>query len=105
MARLKNKLPKPGDVDYKAKTGEDEEVTPNGKEIALILEDDMTVSPHAYRWLKAVHGKYGRRKDFGGVTLYSNSVTAHNSRRGMSGTTQFEIQLQLRQFLTHSLEI
>ena len=63
-----------------------EEIVPTyGKEIALILEDDMTVSPHAYRWLKAVHEKYGRRKDFGGVTLYSNSVTAHNTKRGLNG--------------------
>ena len=63
-----------------------EEIVPTyGNEIALILEDDMTVSPHAYRWLKAVHGKYGRRKDFGGVTLYSNSVFAHNNHRTLIG--------------------
>jgi hypothetical protein len=31
----------------------------DSREIAVILEDDLTVSRHFYKWLKAVHKKYG----------------------------------------------
>ncbi|KAK2146977.1 hypothetical protein LSH36_576g03104 [Paralvinella palmiformis] len=47
---------------------------PGTRELALILEDDLTVSPYAYRWLKAVHRKYGSRKDVAGYTLQSEDV-------------------------------
>lgn len=41
------------------------------KEIVLILEDGMSVSKYCYRWIKAVHGRYGDEPDFAGSTLAS----------------------------------
>ena len=35
---------------------------PESKEIAVFLEDDVSVSPFFYRWLKNVHKKYDRAK-------------------------------------------
>lgn len=55
------------------------------REICLLLEDDMTVSSQAYRWLKAVHRKYAKRTDFAGVTLYGDRVKAHNSGALLKG--------------------
>ncbi|ESN96511.1 hypothetical protein HELRODRAFT_189271 [Helobdella robusta] len=53
------------------------------KEIALILEDDLSVSPHAYRYLKAVYRKYNGRADFAGVTLTSDEAKAHNTGKAL----------------------
>ena len=47
---------------------------PRGKELALILEDDISVSPYAWRWIKAMHGKFGGRGDILGYTLQSEGV-------------------------------
>ncbi|KAL4229783.1 hypothetical protein ACF0H5_010174 [Mactra antiquata] len=44
------------------------------REILVILEDDLTVSKHFYKWLKLVHQKYGQRSDVSGFTLQGNSV-------------------------------
>jgi len=43
-------------------------------ELGLILEDDISVSPYAYRWLRAVHRAYCHRTDFAGATLQSHSI-------------------------------
>src|SRR6218665_1475409 len=48
------------------------------KELAVIVEDDVSLSKYAYRWIKAVHGFYGERKDFGGSTLTSDEVRSHH---------------------------
>ena len=44
---------------------------PGSHEIGLIVEDDVDVSPMAYRWLKAVHREMASRTDFAGATLTS----------------------------------
>jgi len=49
-------------------------------EIGLILEDDISVSPYAYRWLRAVHYAYRHRSDFAGATLQSDHVRTLSSR-------------------------
>jgi len=49
-------------------------------ELGLILEDDLSVSPYAYRWLVAVHRAYRHRSDFVGATLQSQSLTLSISR-------------------------
>lgn len=46
----------------------------NTKEIGLIVEDDIDLSPYVYRWLKAVHGKYKTRDDVTGYTLQMENV-------------------------------
>ena len=43
-------------------------------ELVLILEDDLTVSPFAYRWLKAAHRFYSNRTDLAGFTLQSEGL-------------------------------
>ena len=43
-------------------------------EIGLILEDDVDVAPMAYRWLKAVHARYGNRTDLQGYTLQMQDI-------------------------------
>jgi len=44
-------------------------------ELGLILEDDISVSPYAYRWLLAVHRAYRARSDFVGTTLTSDQMS------------------------------
>jgi hypothetical protein len=39
------------------------------KEIALIVEDDIDISPYAYFWLRAVHKKFARMDTVAGYTL------------------------------------
>ncbi|KAJ8311400.1 hypothetical protein KUTeg_010755 [Tegillarca granosa] len=43
-------------------------------EIAVFLEDDLTVSPYFYKWLKAVHKMYDDNPYINGYSLYSLSV-------------------------------
>nr|XP_022312737.1 uncharacterized protein LOC111117800 [Crassostrea virginica] len=47
---------------------------PESSEIAVILEDDLTVSKHFYRWLKNVHKKYDGRTDVAGYALQGRSI-------------------------------
>lgn len=44
------------------------------KEIAMILEDDIAVSPHFYSYLKLVHSKYGSVKEINGFSLQGRIV-------------------------------
>jgi len=44
-------------------------------ELSLILEDDINVSPYAYRWLRAVHRAYSNRSDFAGASLTSDELS------------------------------
>lgn len=48
------------------------------KELALILEDNISVSKYIYRWIKAVHRFYGSRSDFAGTTLTSDQMNSHD---------------------------
>lgn len=43
---------------------------------ALILEDDLEVSKHFWRWLKSVHAKYGDRANIAGFTLQRAQLCA-----------------------------
>lgn len=47
---------------------------PGSKEIAVILEDDLTVSKHFYLWLINVHRKYDDRTDLAGYALQGRSM-------------------------------
>ncbi len=58
---------------------------PGSKELALILEDDLSVSPYAYRWVRAAHNKYGGRKDIAGYTLQSEGVNVATSGSPVKG--------------------
>jgi len=49
-------------------------------EVGLILEDDINVSPYAYRWLRAVHRAYRHRSDFAGATLQSDYMPTLSKR-------------------------
>jgi len=44
-------------------------------ELGLILEDDISVSAYAYRWILAVHRAYRHRCDFVGTTLNSDQMS------------------------------
>ena len=41
----------------------------NSSELGLILEDDIDISAWAYKWLKAVHQRFGHRQDIMGYAL------------------------------------
>lgn len=56
---------------------------PASKEIAVILEDDMTLSKYFYRYLKLVHLKYDNRTDINGYALQGKSKTHNLTRRGL----------------------
>jgi len=45
----------------------------------------MSVSPYAYRWLRAVHNAYGHRKDFAGATIQSGRVPVLSAPTSQSG--------------------
>jgi hypothetical protein len=47
---------------------------PGSKEIALFLEDDLSISPYTWRWLKAVHQQYKDDVSCAGYTLQSEGV-------------------------------
>lgn len=47
---------------------------PDSNEIAVILEDDLTVSRHFYQWLINVHRKYDDRTDLAGYALQGRSM-------------------------------
>lgn len=51
------------------------------QELALMLEEDIVVSPMAWRWLKAAEKTFGHRLDVAGYSLQSEGVlTARGSR-------------------------
>ena len=50
-------------------------------ELALLLEDDLMISQHTWRWLKAAHAHYGQRDDILGYTLQSEKVSTADSKR------------------------
>jgi hypothetical protein len=45
---------------------------PGSRELCLFLEDDLSVSPMAYRFIKAVHRAMANVSDYAGVTLQSD---------------------------------
>jgi len=47
---------------------------PSTAETALLLEDDLTLSPFAYRWLRAARRFYADRHDLAGFTLQSEGL-------------------------------
>lgn len=46
----------------------------SGHELAIIIEDDVSISPMAYRWLRAVHKQYGAWTNISGYTLQMEGV-------------------------------
>ena len=46
----------------------------NSKEIGIILEDDVNVSPFFYRYLKAAHKKYDKYPEINGYALQGKSI-------------------------------
>ncbi|KAK2159487.1 hypothetical protein LSH36_152g04054 [Paralvinella palmiformis] len=46
----------------------------NSHEIALILEDDIDISPLTYKWLKLMNSKFRNVSDVGGYTLQMQNV-------------------------------
>jgi hypothetical protein len=53
---------------------------PGSKEIALFLEDDLSISPYTWRWLKAVHQQYKDDISCAGYTLQSEGVMNAKTR-------------------------
>ncbi|XP_045164283.2 uncharacterized protein LOC123528551 [Mercenaria mercenaria] len=47
----------------------------NSSEIAVILEDDLTVSKYFWRYLKVVHQKYDKNAIINGYSLQGHSIT------------------------------
>ena len=55
------------------------------REIVLYLEDDVDISPYAYRWLRRAYGAYRKNPELAGISLKEEYViTASGSRRGVS---------------------
>ena len=53
---------------------------PNSSELAIILEDDIDVSPLAYRWLKTIHGHFGSTQDIAGYALQMEDITTKRGK-------------------------
>ena len=49
-------------------------------ELALILEDDLSISKYAYRWVRAVFRAYSQRADFAGASLTSHQMVILSAR-------------------------
>ncbi|KAK2143916.1 hypothetical protein LSH36_800g01024 [Paralvinella palmiformis] len=58
---------------------------PDTKELALILEDDIDLSPLAYKWVKAVRGHYAGATDIAGYTLKMENVMTYIGWRPLRG--------------------
>ena len=46
----------------------------HSKELGVILEDDVDLSPYAYQWLKRAYSFYADRDDIGGISLYEGAI-------------------------------
>ena len=69
---------------------------PGSSELAMLLEDDLLVSPFAWRWIKAVNMEYGHRADCFGFTLQSEQVSdavKRSALRRPAGDVVFMYQL------------
>ncbi len=51
------------------------------KEIALFLQDDIDISPFAWRWLKAAHAHFDHRKDVSGYSLSEIDIVHSNGNK------------------------
>lgn len=60
-------------------------LTEKTAEIPLILEDDLEVSPGAWRWLRAAHSMYASREDIAGFALQRDPGTLHFAARHKVG--------------------
>jgi len=50
------------------------------RELALILEDDLSISKFSYRWLRAVDNAFGNMTEYGGASLQSDELlTMHTT--------------------------
>lgn len=58
---------------------------PSSKEIAVILEDDLTVSKFFYRYLKQVHCKYNNKNEINGFSLHVLREKAGFERNANTG--------------------
>ena len=68
----------------------------SNNELALITEDDMSISKYAYRWMRAVFRVYGFRKDFAGASLtsYQTLTLSYRHRRSpLSGPNNHTVFL------------
>ena len=58
---------------------------PGSRELALYLEDDVDISPFAYRWLKSAWARYHDDPHLGGVVLQDEYIiTASGKRKGVT---------------------
>lgn len=65
-------------------------------EMAIILEEDLVVSPHAWRWLRAAKNAFRLRPNVAGYSLQSANVLSANGKRRLStnrGHTAFAYRL------------
>lgn len=62
---------------------------PNSKEIALFLEDDVDLSPYAYRWLKAAFKKYRSERKIASYAIFEGAIYAMKHKLMPDGQTAF----------------
>lgn len=61
--------------------------TLDSNELVLLLEDDITPSRYAYRWLKATRSQFSSRKDIFGYTLQSEGINRAAGKGPVFGPT------------------
>lgn len=61
--------------------------TLDSDELVLLLEDDITPSRFAYRWLKSARNHFSEREDIMGYTLQSEDVNRARGRGAVCGPT------------------
>ena len=64
-------------------------------ELALIVEDDLSLSMYAYRWVLAVFRAYSHRNDFAGASLTSHQMTILSPRpsRPLAGPRKHPVMM------------
>jgi len=64
-------------------------------ELALFLEDDLSVSKYAYRWMHAVFRFYGHRTDFAGASLagYQFKTLSARPKRRLAGPKNHTVMM------------
>jgi len=65
------------------------------RELALFLEDDLTISKFAYRWVRAVFRAYSHRTDFVGASLtgYQMKLNSQRPRGQLAGPKNHTVMM------------
>ena len=72
----------------------------NSNEMGLILEDDVDISPWAYKWLRAAHRYYGNHSDVMGYALQMQNNRFQEGKEARMGAPKGDAAFMYRNLAT-----